>query len=314
MRIGTRGSKLARWQANHVAARLVAAGHEVTIDVIETEGDAPSDGPLRLTGDDGQFTRALDAAVLDGRVDLAVHALEDLPATLSEGLTLAAVSARATPWDAFVAHPDFEGRLTDLPTKATLAVSSLRQQAQLRAWRSDLQVVPVRGPVAARLQRLRESGTLGDGGWHGIVLAEAALRQLALDSTIRDVFAPSIVLPGAGQGALGVVCLASNPKARTLLVRLLDDDATRITTGAERAFRQHVSDGGKAAVGAYARLETGSVFVIDGVVADADGTRVFRGGQKGTPSQAQDLARALAGELLARGGREVLSAARTDEV
>ncbi|MEM8559525.1 MAG: hydroxymethylbilane synthase, partial [Bacteroidota bacterium] len=207
-----------------------------------------------------------------------------------------------------------EGRLTDLPTKATLAVSSLRQQAQLRAWRSDLQVVPVRGPVAARLQRLRESGTLGDGGWHGIVLAEAALRQLALDSAIRDVFAPSIVLPGAGQGALGVVCLASNTKARTLLVRLLDDDATQITTGAERAFRQHVSDGGKAAVGAYARLETGSVFVIDGVVADDDGTRVFRGGQKGTPSQAQDLARALAGELLARGGREVLSAARPDKV
>lgn len=306
MRIGTRGSQLGRWRANHVAARLRAAGHEVTIVAIESAGDQP-DAALRLADSSVPSTHALDEAVLDGRIDLAVHALEEIPPVLDDGVVLAAVSARADPRDAFVAHDDFAGGFADLPAGATVAVSSLRQQAQLRAWRPDLQIVWGHGPVPERMQQLSDSGALANGGWHGIVLPEAMLRRLGLEESIRAVVAPSILLPAAGQGALGVICAAANTTVRSLLVRLLEDDATRTTTQAERAFRRQLGASRPAAIGAYARLETGSVFVIEGVVASGDGTQVFRGGQKGTPSEAEDLARALAHELRARGAGRLLS-------
>ncbi|MEL6446090.1 MAG: hydroxymethylbilane synthase [Bacteroidota bacterium] len=312
MRIGTRGSKLARWQADHVAARLRAAGREVEIVVIRTQGDRVLDVPLSAIGDPGLFTKELDEALLDGRIDVAVHSLKDLPTVLPEGLRIAAVSARAEPWDAFVAHPAYDGTLADLPPGAVIATSSLRRQAQLRAWRPDLRTVSVRGNVPTRLAALADSGVPGDGGWHGVILAAAGLQRLGFDDQIRERIAPQIMVPAVGQGALGVVCTEENASASALLSRLLDDDATRTVALAERAFMRRLDGGCQVPIGGYARLETGSTFTIEGVVASIDGRQVFRGEQTGTPSQAVTLAQALADELLARGAREVLNAIRAD--
>ena len=157
MKLGTRASKLALWQAHHVADRLRHAGHEVEVVTFSTKGDRILDTPLSEIGDKGLFTQELDRALLDGAISLAVHSLKDLPTTLPPGLALAAVPERAEPWDAFVAHPDFDGGLADLPEGAVLATSSLRRQAQLKAWRPDLQIVSVRGNVPTRIAKLDAS-------------------------------------------------------------------------------------------------------------------------------------------------------------
>ncbi|MEM6784235.1 MAG: hydroxymethylbilane synthase, partial [Bacteroidota bacterium] len=182
----------------------------------------------------------------------------------------------------------------------------------LLAWRSDLHVVPVRGNVPTRLAALADSGTPGEGGWHGVILAAAGLQRLGFDDQIRERIDPRRMLPAVGQGALGVVCTVEHHMAAALLSRLLDDDATRTAALSERAFLRRLQGGCQVPIGAYAHLETGSRFTIEGVVASLDGRRVFRGEQTGTPSQAEALAVALADELLARGGREVLRAIQTD--
>lgn len=311
MRIGTRGSKLARWQADHVAARLRAAGRAVEIVVIRTQGDRVLDVPLSAIGNPGLFTKELDEALLDHRIDVAVHSLKDLPTTLPAGLRLVAISARAEPWDAFVAHPAFAGALTDLPEGATLGTSSLRREAQIRAWRPDLNVVSVRGNVPTRLATLDSSGPLGEGGWHGLLLAAAGLQRLGFEHRIRDRIPPRLMLPAVGQGALGVVCREEDPTAASLMTRLLDHDATRTVTLAERAFLRTLQGGCQVPIGAWARLETGSSFTIEGMVGSVDGRRVFRGEQTGTPSQALALAESLARELLARGAQAVLDEIRS---
>lgn len=297
--LGTRGSALALWQARHVGALLRTAGISVQIVEVRTTGDRITDVPLAEIGDKGLFTRELDVALLKGEIDLAVHSLKDLPTQLPDGITLAAVSEREEPWDAFVAHPSFIGRLDDLPEGATIATSSLRRQAQLLAWRPDLEVVPVRGNVDTRLRKLDESA------WHGMILAAAGLRRLNMDSRIRQVVPASIMLPAVGQGALGIVCAQENEELRQQLHDALDDTDTRVAVTSERAFLRRLEGGCQVPIGAYASVQSGRLSV-EGMVASLDGRMLVRDRIGGNPENAASLGNELAERLLKKGAADIL--------
>jgi hydroxymethylbilane synthase len=299
LRLGTRGSALALWQARHVRDRLEAAGHPVEIVEITTTGDRILDVPLAEIGDKALFTRELDDAMLAGHIDLAVHSLKDLPTRLPEGITIAAVSEREEPWDAFVAHPRFVGALENLPRGATLATSSLRRAAQLRAWRSDLNIVPVRGNVDTRLRKLDESD------WHGMILAAAGLVRLGLRARIRERLPLTIMVPAISQGALGITAAASAVDTCRLLAEVMGDAETHAATSAERAFLRRLEGGCQAPIGAYASI-TGGRIRLEGIVSDLKGERTFRGDSEGVPDESEALGTALAERLLEAGAGDVL--------
>ncbi len=309
MKIGTRASKLALWQANHVADRLRAAGHDAEIVTFSTKGDRILDVPLAEIGDKGLFTQELDRALLDGAIHLAVHSLKDLPTTLPGGLVLAAVTEREEPWDAFVAHPDFGGNLADLPEGATLATSSLRRQAQLKAWRPDLRTVPVRGNVPTRLAKLDASGTPGEGGWHGAILAAAGLIRLGLDDRIRERIGPDVMLPAVSQGALGIVCAERDDETLSTVTATLADAATTAATTAERALLRTLEGGCQVPVAAWAWIEENTLR-LEGSVAALDGSRLVRDAISGEVHEAEALGVRLAERLREAGADAILAAIR----
>jgi hydroxymethylbilane synthase len=309
VKLGTRASKLALWQAHHVADRLRAAGHDVEVVTFSTKGDRILDKPLAEIGDKGLFTQELDRALLDGGIHLAVHSLKDLPTTLPDGLTLAAVTEREEPWDAFVAHPDFAGALVDLPAGATLATSSLRRQAQLKAWRPDLRIVPVRGNVPTRIAKLDASGPLDGDGWHGAILAAAGLVRLGLDSRIRERIAPKIMVPAVSQGALGIVCAEADEETEEVLHTVLADVDTTAAVTAERALLRRLEGGCQVPVAAWARIENDGLY-LDGAVASLDGSRLVRESIQGDTAEAEALGVELAEALLGAGAGEILAAIR----
>ncbi len=309
MKIGTRGSALALWQAHHVADRLRAAGHEAELVTFTTKGDRILDVPLAEIGDKGLFTHALDEALLGGEIDLAVHSLKDLPTALPGGLVLAAVTERADPRDAFVAHPGFGGDLADLPRGATLATSSLRRQAQLLAWRPDLRVVPVRGNVPTRIAKLDASGPPAAGGWHGVILAAAGLVRLGLEDRVRERIGPAIMLPAVGQGALGVVCAEGDGATAAALREVLADGAATAAATAERALLRRLEGGCQVPVAAWAQVEEGALR-LDGAVVALDGSQSVRGAVSGSPADAGALGIALAERLVDAGAGAILDAVR----
>jgi hydroxymethylbilane synthase len=309
MRLGTRGSDLALWQANHVAERLRAAGHDVEVVTITTKGDRIVDVPLAEIGDKGLFTQELDEALLDGSIQLAVHSLKDLPTNLPDGLTLAAVPAREDSADAFVAHADFRGVLEDLPSGAVLATSSLRRQAQILAWRPDLRVVPVRGNVPTRIAKLDASGMPGEGGWHGIILAVAGLMRLGLVARVTERISSTVMLPAVSQGALGVVTAVADEATTAAVRAALDDQEASVTTTAERSLLRRLEGGCQVPVAARARIVNSSLH-LEGAVASLDGARLFRARMAGEPARADTLGVALAEHLLAEGADAVLAAIR----
>ncbi len=303
--LGTRGSALALWQARHVQAALHAVGHRVTLREIRTQGDRIVDTPLAEIGAKGLFTQELDEALLDGRIHLAVHSLKDLQTRLPAGVVLAAVGERAEPWDAFVAHPSFDGQMEELPKAAVLATSSLRRQAQLKAWRPDLRVVPVRGNVDTRLRKLDADA------WHGIILATAGLTRLGLDDRIRARISPEIMLPAVGQGALGIVCAEADEATRGVLRATLHHTPTSAAVTAERAFLRRLEGGCQAPIGAYAHFDDDGRLVLEGFVASLDGSALLRDRHTGDPSAAERLGLGLAETLLARGAQDLLDAVRS---
>lgn len=312
MRLGTRASALALWQAEHVALRLREAGHEVELVTFTTKGDRILDQPLAEIGDKGLFTQELDNALLNGDIHLAVHSLKDLPTLLPEGLRLAAVSAREEPWDAFVAHADYAGSLADLPPGATIATSSLRRQAQLLAWRPDLRVVPVRGNVPTRIEKLDASGVPGEGGWHGIILATAGLLRLDLEGRITERIAPDVMLPAVSQGALGIVT-AEDDEASTESVRaVLTHADTAVATAAERALLRRLEGGCQVPVAAYATLQ-GDALRLEGAVTALDGSKHVRATMGGSREHPVALGNALAEHLLAQGAAPILAAIRAEQ-
>jgi hydroxymethylbilane synthase len=294
LRIGSRGSQLALWQSNHISALLRERGHEVEIEIIKTTGDKITDVALAQVGTKGMFTKEIEEALLERRVDLAVHSLKDLPTELAPEFEIAAITARENPRDAFLSR-HFES-IHDLPQKSRVGTSSLRRQAQLKAIRSDLDVFPLRGNVDTRLRKLEE------GEYDAIILAAAGLNRLGLTQRIRAILPEDVMCPAAGQGALGIEIRAGDAALREHL-KFLDDPAARASTTAERALLNELGGGCQVPIGAFAEVRDGIVR-LTGVVARPDGSMVLRDVRTGTDPKS--LGESLGRSLLERGGKEIL--------
>ena len=289
--IASRGSQLALWQARWVAAQLSAAGHQCRIEIVKTTGDKITDVPLAKVGTKGLFTREIEEALLDGRAQLAVHSLKDLPTELPDGLVLAAVPEREDPRDAVVGS-----KLADLPLGARVGTSSLRRAAQLRQLRPDLQVESVRGNLDTRLRKLDE------GQYDAILLAAAGLKRLGWGGRIAEILAPEQMCPAVGQGALAI-----ETRAGFEGVALLDHPATHAAVLAERAVLRALGGGCQVPIGAYATLSGDRIHIL-AIVAAPDGTQVIRANAEGAAADAAQIGARLADDLLKRGARHILDA------
>lgn len=304
LRIASRGSELALWQANAVRDALAAAHPEVRIEieVIRTTGDRILDVPLARIGDRGLFTKEIDSALLEGRADLAVHSLKDVPTRVPDGLTLAAVSQREDPRDVLLLRPGLEGGLADLPEGARIGTSSLRRRSQLRALRPDLQVLDLRGNLNTRLAKLDA------GDYEGILLAAAGVLRLGWRERISEWLPVESWLPAVGQGALGIVARKDDERVRELLLPLHHPETTAAVT-AERAFLNSLEGGCQVPIAALGRRE-GAEVVLEGLVADLDGRVVLRDEARGPATEADGVGRSLARALEARGAGEILAEIR----
>ena len=302
IRIGSRGSALALWQSRHVRDRLreAHAGLEIDIEIIQTTGDRILDVPLARIGDKGLFTKELDRALLDGRVDFAVHSLKDVPTRIEPGLTLAAVGKRVDPSDALIVAPGMPTRFNELPAGARVGTSSLRRRAQLLAARSDLTVLDLRGNVDTRLAQVDAAH------YDAIILALAGITRLGWADRAADILGPDRWLPAVGQGALGIVCRAEDARTREILA-VLDDESTHRATAAERAFLRELEGGCQVPIAALAIAEGRSVH-LRGLVASLEGDQVLRGERSSDDPEA--AGRALGQDLLDRGAGRILEAVR----
>jgi hydroxymethylbilane synthase len=300
LRIGTRGSALALWQARHVAdlLRAGAPAREIVLIEIETAGDVIRDLPLVELGGQGAFTKEIQRALQAGQVDVAVHSLKDLPTFAVENLVLAAVPARGPVGDVLISrkHPSFAA----LPARAVVATSSLRRRAQVLHRQPDLELVNVRGNVETRLRKLVEQNL------DAIILAEAGLERLGRRADITEVLDPQWMLPAVGQGALGLECRADDAATRALLERI-DDFSTHRAVLAERALLRGLGGGCQVPVGALTRVSEGEL-TLRGVVLAPDGSRRIDAVGQGPANAPEDVGQKLAVELLALGARELLGA------
>jgi hydroxymethylbilane synthase len=295
LKIGSRGSQLALWQAHWIQARLEKLGQDSRIEIIKTTGDKITDVALSEVGSKGLFTKEIEEALLAGAIDLAVHSLKDMPTDLPAGLTLAAIPEREDPRDALIGRA-----VEDLPPGARVGTGSLRRAAQLRALRPDLQIEDIRGNVDTRLRKLDE------GRYDAIVLAAAGLRRLGWEGRITELFNPGIMCPAVGQGALAVETRDDNGSAFQIASRLEHADSrTRVT--AERAVLAALGGGCQAPMGSHAYVDDQTLIII-GVVVSPDGTQVIRQGKHGAIDDPAGVGRALAGQLLEAGAKEILDA------
>lgn len=292
--IASRGSQLALWQARWVERQLTAAGQECRIDIIKTTGDKITGVPLAKVGVKGLFTKEIEEALLDGRADIAVHSLKDLPTELPAGLVLAAVPKREDPRDAMIGS-----RLADLRQGARVGTSSLRRSAQLRHLRPDLVVESVRGNLDTRLRKLDE------GQYDSIVLAAAGLKRLGWAGRIAEVLDPSLMCNAVGQGALAIE--TKNSGAGFLACSLLDHPQTHIAVTAERAVLRTLDGGCQVPIGAHATVDNGRLY-LQAIVASPDGSELIRAESEGAPADADAIGCAVGEDLLARGARKILEA------
>ena len=297
--IGTRGSKLARWQAEHIAGLLQVLSPESTVELkhIVTTGDRILDVSLAQIGGKGLFTKELETAMLAGEIDLAVHSLKDMPTELPDGLILAAVTKRVDPHDAFVS-PRF-GSLAQLPAGAVVGTSSLRRKAQLLRVRPDLDIVSLRGNLDTRLKKLDE------GQFAAIVLAAAGLRRLGWGERITELLSPEICLPAVGQGVLAIETRLDDAEVRAL-VAALDDGTARACVTAERKFLEKVQGGCQVPVGVFGCVSDGQLTLAARILS-LDGARCVEGEIFGCPEDAETLGESLAMRLLGEGGRDILA-------
>ena len=301
--IGSRGSKLALWQSEWVRARLKALepGVEVRIEIFKTSGDVLHDVPLSTIGGQGAFTKELEVALLDGRVDVAVHSLKDLPTVTPEGLSITATPEREDPRDALVLRADADGQnasLKGLAPGAVVGTSSLRRIAQLRHIRPDVRIKDLRGNVDTRLRKL------DSGEYDALILAAAGLRRLGLGGRISAHVEPGEMLPAVSQGALGVETRADDERTNAVVSRL-DHAPTRAAVLAERALLRSLGGGCQVPIAAHATIE-GDRLSLDGLVATLDGAEVLRGRVEGGLDEAAELGEALAALLIGRGAARLL--------
>lgn len=295
LRIGSRGSQLALWQANHVAGLLRSQGHTVEIEVIKTTGDKITDVALSKVGTKGMFTKEIEDALTAGQVDLAVHSLKDVPTELQPEFELAAVMKREDPRDAFVSV-DFSN-LEALPQAARVGTSSLRRQCQLKALRPDLQVIPLRGNVDTRLRKL-ESGE-----YQAIILASAGVHRLGLDAHVRYRIPPDQMCPAAGQGALGIEIRKNDREMRGSL-SFLDDADARATTACERALLLGLGGGCQVPIGALAEVRDGRL-ALTAVVGRPDGSELLW--ERADGPDPEKLGSEAAKALLTKGADRILA-------
>jgi hydroxymethylbilane synthase len=296
LRIGSRGSQLALWQANHISALLRERGHEVELEIIKTTGDKITDVALAKVGTKGMFTKEIEEALAEGRIDLAVHSLKDLPTELSQGFEIAAVTTRENPRDVFCSR-NYES-IEDLPRGALVGTSSLRRQAQLKAVRPDLEIRPLRGNVDTRLRKLEA------GEYDAIILAAAGLNRLGKTQLVRQVIPFEVMCPAAGQGALGIEIRAGDSVTRQHLA-FLDDAEAHATTTCERALLKKLGGGCQVPIGALAEVREGRLH-LQAIVAEPDGSKILRESLDGTdPVQ---LGESVGEMLLQRGGEAILEA------
>ncbi|MBT8102621.1 MAG: hydroxymethylbilane synthase [Gammaproteobacteria bacterium] len=303
IRIATRKSALALWQANHVAALLLALPEveDVTLVPLSTRGDEILDRSLQKIGGKGLFIKELEVSMQKGAADIAVHSMKDVPADMPDGFCVAAVLERANHADALVAPDGVQ--LRDLPRGALVGSSSLRRQAQLKMMRPDLRIEPLRGNVNTRLAKLQ------NGDYDAIILAAAGLERLELQQHISQQFLPSEMLPAAAQGVVGVECLSDNSSLRTVLGQLNHATTVR-TTLAERAIAKTLQADCQSPVATYAIVD-GTELSMTALVALPDGSESIRDSATGDAEDAEELGVALAARLLERGARELLDAAGT---
>lgn len=296
LRIGSRGSQLALWQANHIGGQLRERGHEVEIQIIHTTGDKITDVALAKVGAKGMFTKEIEEALAAEQIDLAVHSLKDLPTELAEQFEIAAIPPREDPRDALCSakYSDIE----QLPLKARVGTSSLRREAQLKALRPDLEICPLRGNVDTRLRKL-ESGE-----YDAIILALSGLRRLDRTELVRQVLPIGVMCPAAGQGALAIEIRAGDDDVRSAL-EFLDDASARFETECERTLLKKLGGGCQVPIGANAKFDDGTLH-LEAVVASPDGKVALRESASGNDSQ--KLGDSVAKALLNRGGASILEA------
>jgi hydroxymethylbilane synthase len=300
--IGTRGSALALSQAEWVAAELRRhhAGLDVRLERIMAPADATPDVPIALLGTKGLFTKTLEDALLDGRIDVAVHSLKDLASVSPPGLSLAAIPRREDPREALVST--FPGGLDALPSRARVGTGAPRRRAQLLRLRPDLQILDVRGNVDTRLRKLHE------GQYDALVLAAAGLHRLGRRDAITAYLEPAVMLPAGGQGALGIQVRADDAHVHDL-VAPLTDRATTLCCTAERRLQEALEGGCRVPVGTLALLD-GDTLILDAMVASEDGTLLVREGLTGPAGDPRAVGERLAERLLAQGAAEILHTGR----
>ncbi|MFZ4834899.1 hydroxymethylbilane synthase [Rouxiella sp. Mn2063] len=299
IRIATRKSPLALWQALYVKRKLMEFHPDLQVELVPmvTKGDVLLDTPLSKVGGKGLFVKELELAMLDGRADIAVHSMKDVPVDFPEGLGLVTICEREDPRDAFVSN-DF-ANLDALPAGSIVGTSSLRRKCQLLELRPDLVIRDLRGNLGTRL------GKLDSGEFHAIILAVAGLKRLEMESRIRTELPPELCLPAVGQGAVGIECRLDDQQTRDLLAPLGHRETT-LRILAERAMNTRLEGGCQVPIGSYAELE-GDTLWLRALVGAPDGSQIVRGERRGPSANAEQMGIELAEELLDAGAREILA-------
>lgn len=306
--IGTRGSKLALWQAGYVKKELQQLSPDLTIEIlkIKTTGDKILDVPLSRVGGKGLFVKEIEEALLRGEADIAVHSMKDVPTDFPDGLHLPVVCKREDPRDALIARQKAKNKnqktntsqLFLLPEGSRVGTSSLRRSCQLLSLRPDLRIEQLRGNLDTRVRKLDE------GRYDAIILAAAGVKRLGWQDRITEIISPDISLPAIGQGAIGIECRAGDTWVNAL-ISALNHRETNICVRAERAFLKTLEGGCQVPIAAYARLAGGRI-VMQGLVGSVSGDRIIKGSVEGDPKRAESLGVALAEEILAKGARGIL--------
>jgi len=304
LRLGTRGSRLALWQAGQVADQLKTAWPELSIEtkIIKTIGDKILDVALSRIGDKGLFTKEIENELLEGTVDIAVHSMKDLPSEIPPGLCIGAVLKRENPCDVLISQHNY--RFADLPPGAIIGTSSLRRIAQLKARRPDLRFCEIRGNVETRIKKMQELNL------DGIILAYAGIKRLGFADRITEQLPLSLVLPAAGQGSIAVEARENDEQTNNLLKAINDDDSA-VVIQCERAFLSELQGGCQVPIACLAHIK-GEKLTLEGLAASLDGNRVFKGYEEGSRERAMQIGRDLARQLLTEGADAVLAEIRRE--
>lgn len=300
IKIGTRKSALALWQAEFIKNELQRLNPSITVELVHfnTKGDRILEKPLAEVGGKGLFTAELEAAMHAGDIDIAVHSLKDMPTELPQGLTLGAISKREVPYDALIS-PQYK-TLDKLPKGARIGTSSLRRQAQLLHRRPDLKIEVIRGNVQTRLNKIETEGL------DGVILAQAGLKRLGLDHQITQVFTADEMIPAVGQGALAIECRADDVEMLDML-SLIDDEPTRLAVEGERSFLNQLNGNCQVPMGVHGTIEKGQL-ILKALIASTDGKTVYEGELSGPATKSVMLGKNLAKALYEEGGKHIIEA------